>query len=622
MKVHALCWSAAASFTAGLLTTLAVASSAAASGTDPIGPAVSCGSLIGLSLPNTQILSATEVATPVLHCAVIGIINKRVSAQDSDNHTYGIGFQVNLPDSWVGRFEMQGGGGTDGSLSNPTGSAGFELSDGWAVAADDGGHEDAPGNPVLGGYVDDDSNAGGAQHFGVDEQARIDYGYNGIAQTTAVSKAIIAAYYGQEPSFSYLWGCSNGGRDGIVAAQRIPDEFDGIVSGDPGFDLPRAAVTEAWNEQALAPLSTHLDSNGVPYVGDTFGLEFQDLEVASAAILQACDALDGLVDGIIDNYPACTTDRVNQAFKNFTCAHHAEEHSGTCLTTAQIAALNKIMAGPRTSTGLPLYSRWFWDAGIWDPPSAPGLGFTAWNVAFIGSPDTNTAANLTLGAGAVPMVFTTPPAVLPLTNPDPSSAPGDSLEGFMFDYNFDEALQNIFGTAPGYSQSAMDFMTGTPFGPSPDLSAFKRHRGKMIIYSAINDGIFSGVDIIDYYSQVNIFSGGAPDFARLFLIPNMAHCGGGPATNSFNGSLFTAITDWTESGVAPSQIIAANTNTTSPFPSGGLFDPRVAVNFPTNGTRPICPYPQQTRYKGTGSTANASNFTCVNPNPFPFELPR
>jgi feruloyl esterase len=619
MNIRALRWGAA-SFSAGLLATVAVASSAT-TGTASITPVVKCASLTGLGLPNTQILSAAEVTTPVPHCAVIGIINKRVSAQDPDHDTYGIGFQVNLPDSWAGRFEMQGGAASDGSVGNPTGSAGFELSDGWAVATDDGGHEDAPGNPLLGGYIDDDNNAGGAQHFGVDEQARIDYGYNGIAQTTAVSKAIIAAYYGQRPAFSYLWGCSNGGRDGIVAAQRIPDEFDGIVSGNPGFDLPRASVTEAWNEQALAPLSTHLDSNGVPFVGDTFGPESQDFEVASAAILQACDALDGLVDGIIDNYTACTTDRVNEAFRHFTCASPAEEHSGTCLTTAQIAALNKIMAGPRTSAGLPLYSPWFWDAGIWDPPTAPGFGFAAWNVAFIGPPGVNSAANLTLGAGAAPMIFTTPPVVLPVTNPRPSGNSADSLEGFMFNYNFDEALRNIFGTAPGYSQSAMDFMTGTPLGPSPDLSAFKRHRGKMIIYDSINDGIFSGVDIIDYYKLVNIFSGGAPDFARLFLIPNMAHCGGGPATSSFNDSLFTAITEWAESGVAPSQIIAANTNKTSPFPSGGLFDPRVAINFPTNGTRPICPYPQQTRYKGTGSTASAANFTCVNPNPFEFDFP-
>jgi len=130
---------------------------------------------MSLSLPKTQIISATEQSTPVAYCNVIGVINKRVSSQDPDHFTYGIGFELNLPDSWVGRFEMMGGGGTDGSVSNPVGSAGTELSMGWAVAADDGGHEDAPGNPAF-GWIDDDNNAGGTGHFGIDEQARVDYG--------------------------------------------------------------------------------------------------------------------------------------------------------------------------------------------------------------------------------------------------------------------------------------------------------------------------------------------------------------------------------------------------------------------------------------------------------------
>jgi hypothetical protein len=616
MKAHSAARPAVV-LAAGFFLSMASVLPAAADGT--IAPIMTCTNLTSLTLPNAQILSATEQSTPVSYCAVIGIINKRTSTQDPDGFTYGIGFQLNLPDAWVGRFEMEGGGGTDGSLGGtPMGEAGVELSQGWAVANDDGGHEDAPGNATLGGYVDDDPNAGNTAHFGVDEQARIDYGYNGISATTAIVKEIIGDYYGQAPDFSYLWGCSNGGRDGIVAAQRIPDAFNGIVSGNPGFDLPRAAVAEAWNEQALAPLATSLDSNGVPFVGNT--LQPQDLEVASAAILKACDALDGLVDGIIDNYAACTTARVNAAFKSFTCASAADEHNGSCLTTAQIAALNKIMGGPHTSSGLPLYSSWFWDAGIWDPPSAFGLGFAAWNVAFFGPPGVNTAANLTLGAGAIPMIFTTPPAVLPLVNPNatPSSDPGDSLEGFVFAYNFNNALENIFGTAPGYSESAMEFMTGTRFGPSPNLSAFKHNGGKLIIYDSVNDGIFSAVDLIDYYKEVNLFTGHAPDFARLFLIPNMAHCGGGPATSSFSNNLLAAITAWVESGTAPSQIVAANTNTTSPFPSGGLFDPRVAENFPTNGTRPICPYPQQTRYNGSGATNVAANFHCATPGPFSF----
>jgi Tannase and feruloyl esterase len=594
MKRDMLGWNSVTLLATGLLALVPRASA--------ISPIVSCSSLTGFSLPKTKILSATEKQQPVPHCAVIGIVNRRVSKQDLDHFTYGIGFQVNLPDDWVGRFEMEGGSGTDGTLHYPLGEAGVELSDGWVVAADDGGHEDTA-NPELGNYSDDDDNSGGPSHFGVDEQARLDYGYNGIVQTTNVAKKLIAAYYGQGPEFSYFWGCSNGGRDAIVAAHRMPDEFDGIVAGNPGFDLPRASIAEHWNEQALVPLSTHLDSNGSPYVGDT--LQPQDLEVASAAILRACDGLDGLVDGIIDDYADCTNARVNAAFKHFTCNGSSGEHGGTCLTTGQIAALNKIMAGPENSQGVPLYSSWYWDAGIWDPSPAQGLHF--WDVlkgTVLGK--TNTAHNLTLGAGSGALVYTTPPVPLPEKGLV-------SLESFVFDYNFDTEATKILKTAPGYSQSAMELMTGSNSGASPDLSTFKSHGGKLIIYSSINDGIFSGVDIVNYYSQIDLFFGGAHDFARLFLVPNMAHCKGGPATDSFKGTMFTAITEWTETGKAPNRIVAANTDMSPPFPSGFPFDPRVARNFPTNGTRPLCPYPKQSRYKGSGSKKNADNFSCFSP---------
>jgi hypothetical protein len=574
-----------------------------------VSPAMTCANVANLSLPNTILISSTEVTSASgNYCNVIGVINKRVSQQDPDHFTYGIGFELNLPDSWVGRFEMMGGGGTDGSVSSPMGSAGTELAMGWAVAADDGGHEDAPGNPAF-GWIDDDANAGGTAHFGVDEEARTDYGYNGIRKTTETSKMIISAYYGQDPQFSYLWGCSNGGRDATVAAQRDPEMFDGLVSGNPGFDLPRAAVTEAWNEQQLAPLATSLDSNGQPYLPPTF--QPQDLEVASAAILSACDALDGLVDGIIDNYTACTNERVYPALEAFTCsptgANGNTPHGGSCLTAAQVTALKQIYSGPRNSRGEPLYTNWFWDAGIWDPPSAFGLGWAGWNVAFFGPPNTNTALNLTLGGGAVPMVFTTPPVVTPV-------AGTNGQEAFIFSYNFDTDAPKIYETGPGYSESSMDFMTGTPFGPSPFLYQFEGHGGKIIFYDSVNDGIFSAVDLADYYELLDLVNGGrAADFSRLYMIPNMAHCGGGPATDVFSGNLLAAITGWVEKGIAPGAIIAANTNTSSPFPPGAPFDPRVAQNFPTGGTRPLCPFPQQSRYSGSGPTNSAASFVCVNP---------
>ncbi len=241
-------------------------------------------------------MTATEVAAGAglpAHCNVVGVIDKRVSAQDPDHYTYGVGFAINLPDSWIGRFEMMGGGGTDGSLNqNPRGNGGSELASGWVVAADDGGHEDAnPANPS--GYTppftwqDDDSNAGGTAHFGIDAHARSDYGYEAMERTTFVTKQIIWYYYGRRPQYSYFWGCSNGGRDAFIQTQRYPENYDGVVAANPGFDLPRAAIGEAWNEQSLAPLANGVDANGQPNVEQAF--QAQDLEVASAAILEACD---------------------------------------------------------------------------------------------------------------------------------------------------------------------------------------------------------------------------------------------------------------------------------------------------------------------------------------------
>jgi hypothetical protein len=570
-------------------------------------PVVACADLTGLKLPDTQIMSATRVAgPPVSHCNVIGVIGKRVSEQDPDHFTYGIGFELNLPDQWTGRFEMQGGSGSDGSVSSPLGTAGVELSEGWAVAADDGGHEDRLPNPF--GWTDDDPSAGGAQHFGIDEQARLDYGYKGIEKTATISNLIIAHYYGERASYSYLCGCSNGGRDGIVAAERAGNLFDGIVAGNPGLELPRAGIASAWNAQALAPLATRTDVNGQPYLPDTFPP--QDLEVVASVVLSACDALDGLVDGIIDNFPACTDKRVLPVLNQFTCsktgAHGNTPHAGTCLTAAQVGALKRIMGGPKNSKGEPLYARWFWDAGLWDPATAFGAGFWLWNVGEPGAePLVNNSINLTLGAGAVPMIFSTPPVVTPVSGPQ-------GQEAFMFKYNFDTDAPKIYESAPFYELSAMDFMGGALH----DLTPYRRQGGKLIIYSSVNDGIFSGAHIVNWYEQMNRAKGGhAHEFARLFMVPNMAHCGGGPATNSFAGSMLQAIKDWVESGRPPDRIVAANINSSSPFPSGGLFDKRVAKNFPTGGTRPLCPYPQQSRYQGSGSTADAAHFACLTPDP-------
>lgn len=602
------------------LATIGSASPAAAAGN--LSPKVSCASLTGRPIAHTQILTATEVAAGVglpAHCNVVGVIDKRVSSQDPDHYTYGIGFAINLPHSWVGRFEMTGGGGTDGSLNqNPQGNGGSELASGWVVAADDGGHEDFnPAYPPKGytppfTWQDDDSNAGGTAHFGIDAQARSDYGYEAMELTTVVTKQIIWSYYGQRPQYSYFWGCSNGGRDAFMQVQRYPENYDGVVAGNPGFDLPRAGIGEAWAEQSLALLASGVDANGQPNVEQSF--QSQDLEVASAAILEACDGLDGLVDGVIENYSACTTAVVKPHLKNFTCGvgkHGSTPHGGTCLTSDQVTALLRIYDGAHNSDGQALYSNWYWDAGIWDPPTAFGAGFQAWDVTLGGG----LPLNLSLGAGAVPMVFHNPPIVTPVNST--MGAAGESQEKVIFDYNFETDAPTIFASAPGYPESPMEFMTGV----SLNLAPFAFHGGKMIIYDSVNDGIFSGVDLVNWYNAMDRAQFGlAQSFARLFMVPNMAHCGGGPATSDFAANTLSAITDWVEMGVAPVQIVAANQNSSSPFTANGidpnhLFAPGVTKNFPANGTRPICPYPQQTRYRGSGATNDAANFTCVYERP-------
>jgi pimeloyl-ACP methyl ester carboxylesterase len=566
-----------------------------------VAPRSSCAGVISLSLPGTRIISATDVSGAVNYCAVVGVINQRVSTQDPDHFTYGIGFQVNLPNTWTGRFELMGGGGTDGSLRNPTGGAGTELAQGWVVAANDGGHEDRLPNPF--GWTDTDTNAGGTAHFGVDEQAREDFGYNAMGKTAEIAQKIITYYYGLEVQQSYFWGCSNGGREAMVALDRYPDLFDGIVGLNPGLDLPKAAVDGAWIAQSLAPLATRTDVNGNPYLPDTFPP--QDLMVASAAILQACDALDGLIDGIVDNYHACSNRRVYAALDEFTCGgprgvHGNAPHGGTCLTSAQVEALKRAFASPVNSKGERLYGRWYWDAGIWDPPGAPGAGFGAWKVgtqAAPGQPLVNNSISLSLGSGALPMIFTTPPVLVPVTQ----------QMARVFNFNFDTDAPGIFARTPDYPQSAIQFMGLR----SHDLSRFKRTGGKLILLDSVNDGVFSAWYLTRWYRQMQRETGGAHEFARLYLVPNMAHCGGGPATTNFSGNLLTAITDWVERHRAPDAIIAASTSTSSPFPAGGIFDPRIAASFPAGGTRPLCPYPQTTQYKGSGPTNIASSFVCV-----------
>jgi feruloyl esterase len=531
--------------------------------------AASCdvGFLNSLGLPNTVFTTATPQVAPIAHCEIIGKINPRTGV---DGKPYAIGFHLRLPDSWNERFYFQGGGGTDGTLGDALGSG--ALSKGYAVVSTDAGHDNT---------LDFDANAGGTAAFGVDPQARIDYGYHAVDQVTHTAKTVVRDYYGRHIAYSYFVGCSNGGRQGMVASQRFPNYFDGIVSGDPGFDLPKAAVAEAWNEQALAPLATKLSTNGQPYLPDTFS--DADLALAANAILAACDALDGLADGIVDNYGACTSRKVYPKLEAIQCAG---AKTATCLSPGQITALKEIYAGPENSHGKPLYADWQWDPGI-----SGFLSLRFWSLglpAAPGQPLVNNALNLTLGGGSLPHVFVTPPDVTPLTG----------LEAYIFQFDFDRDAPKIFRASGIYKQSSMQFMTAR----ATNLSPFKKHGGKMIIYHGNSDGVFSPHDTVNWYNAMDFtMDGKAERFVRLFLVPGMGHCSLGPGTTVFDA--FTPLVDWVEHGIAPDSIVAAA--------PGGL--PPVGTPWPGR-TRPLCPYPKQTRYIGSGDINNAANFRCEPPH--------
>jgi len=529
--------------------------------------AASCdlGFFNSLGLPNTVFTTATPQSAPIAHCEVIGNLNPRTGV---DGKPYAIGFHLRLPDSWNERFYFQGGGGTDGNLGDALGSG--ALSNGYAVVSTDAGHDN---------IIDNDPSAAGTAAFGADPQARIDYGYNAVDKVTQTSKVLIGVYYNRVIEYSYFVGCSNGGRQGMVISRRFPTYFDGIVVGSPGFNLPKAAVAEAWNEQALAPLATETSTNGQPYLPNTFS--DGDLQLTANAIIAACDGLDSLIDGVVDNFAACTDDVVYPKLDALICTGTKTD---TCLSAAQVEALKKIFAGAKNSSGEALYTTWQWDPGIYTPgpPFAGGLGFRTWNLGYVFAPGQNNALNLTLGGGSLPMIFVTPPVITPLTG----------LEAYVFGFNFDTDAPKIFDTSGIFTESSMEFMT--PPSPATYLSAFKNQGGKMILYHGNSDGVFSSHDTINWYDEMNTAMGGtAQDFARLFLVPGMAHCGGGPATSVFDA--FTALVDWVEEGTAPDSLLA-RANAFAPWPGR---------------TRPLCPYPSVTRYLGTGSIDDAANFTCV-----------
>jgi hypothetical protein len=402
------------------------------------------------------------------------------------------------------------------------------LARGFAVAGTDGGHR----SPSM---TD--------PHFGLDQQARIDYAYNAVDKTTLVAKALIAQFYGRAPQHSYFVGCSNGGRQALIVAQRMPLEFDGVVAGDPTMRLAWTNVDQVWNEIVLARAAPQ-DSQGHPIVSQA--LSAADLKLVSAAVVKQCDAYDGLADGMINDYPACHFDPAVLTCKG--------QETASCLAPKQVTALQQLMAGPHDSRGHALYAAFPYDSGIADP---------AFQHMHFGTSPTavNNSADALLGFGSLKYYAMTPP--------DPQFDP--------MHFDFDRDTVRVLETSKLNDADAAY------------LQSFASH-GKLILYHGLSDQGLSPLDTAAWYDRLHGTTGGrTQDWARLFLVPGMTHCGGGSATDEFD--MLTSIQSWVEDGHAPDRIIA----------QGKAF-PGV--------TRPLCPYPQIARYTG-GDPKSEQSFSCV-----------
>jgi feruloyl esterase len=514
-----------------------------------------------LKLADTTIASADEVAAGTLtvggqpiaaHCLVKGAMFKRVSAVDGNN--YAIGFEMRLPEQWNGRFFYQANGGIDGSVSTATGGVGGgggldnALNQGFAVISSDAGHAGA-----LGPF------------FGIDPQARLDYGYQAAAKLTPMAKALIKTAYGKAPDRSYFGGCSNGGRHTMVAAARMAGEYDGYLVGDPGFNLPKAATANIAGAQAYAALATDPADLSTGFITD-------ERTLVSNAVLDKCDALDGATDGLIQDTTAC------QAAFDLdrdvpTCTGTRD---GTCLSADQKTAIAKLFSGATTSTGTKIYSSFGYDNGL-----ATG-GWANWKFS----------APLNRDSGAVGLIWQVPPE-------DPATFDGSA---FTLTGNVDDMVAKINATNATYTESAMSFMT--PPNPS-DLSTLKNRGAKMMIYHGTADPIFSSDDTTAFYDNLRSANGGdASNFARFYRIPGMNHCSGGPATDQFD--MLTPLVNWVEKGEAPDSVVASARGAGN---AGGV-NADVPAGWAADRTRPLCAYPKVARYKGTGSVESAESFSC------------
>jgi tannase/feruloyl esterase len=505
--------------------------------------AADCASLANTNLPNTALTTAAPMPagrfTPPYgraldklpaFCRVAGVIRP---TGDSD-----IRFEVWLPASdWNGKFLSVGNGGFAGSINY------FALADdlrrGYATAATDTGHQ---------------ANAEDASWAYRHPEKVVDFGYRALHLTAENAKALIRAFYSNPAQQSYFDSCSDGGREALMEAQRFPEDFDGILAGAP------------------ANFWTHLLANALSMIQSMYGkdpaayIPSKKLPAIQAAALAACDARDGVKDGLISDPLRCHFDTSVLLCKG--------ADSPNCLTAPQLATLNKLYSGAQDAHGKQIFPGYI--PGAEDGPG----GWAPW-----------------------------------ITGTAPGKASGPAYAENYFRYMvFQDPAWNPLTANVDAAEAAADEKTAAALNSTdPDLGHFKNRGGKLILYHGWNDPAISPLNSINYYQSVIAKMGrkDTDNFVRLYMVPGMQHCFPGPGPNSFGQTghptakgkpygVFNALEEWVEKGTAPGDIVA--TKYLDDDPSKGI-----------QMTRPLCPFPQIARYKGAGDTNDSANFSCAAP---------
>jgi len=510
-----------------------------------------------LTITVAQLVEATE--TTPQYCYMKGVISPAIAYH----------MQLPLPENWNGRLLNIGDGGKDGDLD----FADHRLAQGYAVANSNMGHD----NGVEPGAS-----------FGFNNrQAEIDFGYRAVHLTANASKSVVDAYYSRSPQYSYFEGCSTGGREALMEAQRFPYDFDGIVAGAPVLFYQKSNATHVWMLQQIfrdnlaGNLAYDQDGDGVPESLTKFDLLID-------TVLAKCDGLDGITDGVIDNPLACDFKPEIDLAENM-CPDNV--NGDACFTTQQLQVIKDIYRGAHDSKsvrilkGKSLGTEPGWASGLF-----PHAG-NSMSPARLGTPERpgTTADHINY------LFYEKDPGVpMPAFN-DLSQVPDKTRqppEYAWWEFDIDDV-----------TSGKGDLMMSITEATDPDLSRFLlKNNGKLIIYHGWADAAANPEPTLDYYKDVveTTFNGdidAAKQKVQLFMVPGMGHCRGGPGPNAWDK--LAPLVEWVEKGEAPDFIVATHS-------TDGVVD----------NERPICSYPERAVYTGPAGgekdPANwvASNFTC------------